>query len=153
LLSKTNSEQIESYVEDKTLLVIYTGNSSPKSNEINQGLTILALKNQGYVIAKPQFKNKRVIESLTGITAADFQCKFLIIASDCLEKISSDLKSVKSIGELIYLCRKSTALEHSLELTTQATPMSYSDIVVQKYPSLGVYVDFHILSGFYDPNE
>lgn len=132
-ISKANPEQIEKYIADKTPLVVYTGNSSPKSNDINQGLTLLASKNKGYVIAKPQVKNKRITESLIGITAADFQCKFLIIASDCLEKISSDLKFVKSIAELIYLCRKSTALEHSLELTIQATPMSFSNVVIQKW--------------------
>ena len=89
-LSKTNQGQINTYIEEKHILVIYPGNVAPKSSDINQGLSVISLKNKGYLIAKPQEKNKRLSESLFGLTAADNQSKFVIITADCLVQISTD---------------------------------------------------------------
>lgn len=138
-LSKTNQGQIETYVDEKTQLVIYSGTVSPKSVDINQGISVISLKNKGYLVAKPQVKNKRIIESLLGITAADFQCKFLIINADCLVQIASELTQIKSMIELIFLCNKTTTLEQTLELQSQATPMKLLDMMTQKWKIASTY--------------
>ncbi len=138
-LSKTNQGQIETYVDEKTQLVIYPGTVSPKLVDINQGISVISLKNKGYLVAKPQVKNKRITESLLGITAADFQCKFLIINADCLVQIASELTQIKSMVELIFLCNKTTTLEQTLELQSQATPMKLLDMMTQKWKIASTY--------------
>jgi len=138
-LSKTNQGQIETYVDEKTQLVIYPGTVSPKLVDINQGISVISLKNKGYLVAKPQVKNKRITESLLGITAADFQCKFLIINADCLVQIASELTQIKSMVELIFLCNKTTTLEQTLELQSQATPMKLIDMMTQKWKIASTY--------------
>lgn len=138
-LSKTNQGQIETYVDEKTQLVIYPGTVSPKLVDINQGISVISLKNKGYLVAKPQVKNKRITESLFGITAADFQCKFLIINADCLVQIASELTQIKSMVELIFLCNKTTTLEQTLELQSQATPMKLLDMMIQKWKIASTY--------------
>ncbi len=138
-LSKTNQGQIETYVDEKTQLVIYPGTVSPKLADINQGISVISLKNKGYLVAKPQVKNKRITESLLGITAADFQCKFLIINADCLVQIASELTQIKSMVELIFLCNKTTTLEQTLELQSQATPMKLIDMMTQKWKIASTY--------------
>lgn len=138
-LSKMNQGQIETYVDEKTQLVIYPGTVSPKLVDINQGISVISLKNKGYLVAKPQVKNKRITESLLGITAADFQCKFLIINADCLVQIASELTQIKSMVELIFLCNKTTTLEQTLELQSQATPMKLLDMMTQKWKIASTY--------------
>jgi tetratricopeptide (TPR) repeat protein len=138
-LSKTNQGQIETYVDEKTQLVIYPGTVSPKLVDINQGISVISLKNKGYLVAKPQVKNKRITESLLGITAADFHCKFLIITTDCLVQIASELTQIKSMVELIFLCNKTTTLEQTLELQSQATPMKLIDMMTQKWKIASTY--------------
>ncbi len=138
-LSKTNQGQIETYVDEKTQLVIYPGTVSPKLVDINQGISVISLKNKGYLVAKPQVKNKRITESLLGITAADFQCKFLIMTTDCLVQIASELTQIKSMVELIFLCNKTTTLEQTLELQSQATPMKLIDMMTQKWKIASTY--------------
>ncbi|GDX50302.1 hypothetical protein LBMAG26_11610 [Bacteroidota bacterium] len=134
-----NQGQIETYVDEKTQLVIYPGTVSPKLVDINQGISVISLKNKGYLVAKPQVKNKRITESLLGITAADFQCKFLIINADCLVQIASELTQIKSMVELIFLCNKTTTLEQTLELQSQATPMKLLDMMTQKWKIASTY--------------
>jgi hypothetical protein len=93
-MCKTNQGQINSYLEEKHILVIYPGTVAPKSSDINQGLSLISSKNKGYLIAKPQVKNKRITESLFGLTAADYQSKFVIITADCLVQISSEVNQI-----------------------------------------------------------
>ena len=138
-MCKTNQGQINSYLEEKHILVIYPGTVAPKSSDINQGLSLISSKNKGYLIAKPQVKNKRFTESLLGLTAADYQSKFVIITADCLVQISSEVNQINSMAELVYLCNKTTTLEQSLELPVQSTPMSAMSILTQKWKMAGSY--------------
>ena len=138
-MCKTNQGQIITYIEEKHTLVIYPGTVAPKSSDINQGLSLISLKNKGYLIAKPQVKNKRLTESVFGLTAADYQSKFIIITADCLVQISTEVNQVDSMAGLVYLCNKTTTLEQSLELPVQATPMSALSILTQKWKMAGSY--------------
>jgi len=138
-LVKSNPSQIDTHIEEKTQILIFPGSTPPKTTDINLGLAAIASTNKGYLVAKPQTKNKRITESFVGFSAADFQCKYLIVNADCLSQIKTDLVQVSSIIELLYLCSKSATVEHSVELPAQASPMKFMDAISQKWKLTAKY--------------